>query len=73
MDELIFTLGLIFQLSGPPLPIQCRFLAITVTEAGPRIGLFCEAMIPRKGKAPNEKDDDVRDDLRAKFILRLDD
>ena len=70
MDELIFTIGLIFQLSGAPLPIQCRFLAITVTEAGPRLGLFCEAMLPER---PNEKDDDVLHDLRAELVLRLDD
>jgi hypothetical protein len=48
MEELLVTMGLIFQMSGPPLPMQCKLIAVTITHGSPRLGFFCESEIPKE-------------------------
>lgn len=69
MNDLIFTLGFLFNVGGSMLPIQCEYIAVVVTAQGPRLGFFCTSPVPTK-----EIPDEDPSGLRARFDpLRLDD
>lgn len=59
MNELLISLGLVFQIGGVgSLPeVECQPLAVIVTPEGPRLGLFCTVPLPPEGPSPNEDRD----------------